>query len=245
MIIDAHMHLGEDLMYNSDDGEEDILNYMSENRIDGVILQTGLVTNDARKANERIYRFSKHYPGKIWGMLALSPYMPEEEYINFAKWAVNDLGFVGLKLHPYAFCASPTSPQAQKVYLAAELLHKPVMIHTGNGVPAALPSLVIPVAMAHPNIKFVLAHSGNTMFGEEALIAAKLCSNIYLETSWTTVYFLKSFIKELGAERVMFGVDSPPSNCSIELAKYYSLHLTNEQYEQVFSKTAISVFGLK
>ena len=43
MIIDAHMHLGEDLLFNSNDNEEDILQYMEENHIDGCILQTGLI----------------------------------------------------------------------------------------------------------------------------------------------------------------------------------------------------------
>ena len=40
-IIDAHMHLGEDLIYNSNDGEELILGYMEEFSIDGVLLQPG------------------------------------------------------------------------------------------------------------------------------------------------------------------------------------------------------------
>ena len=244
MIIDAHMHLGEDLMFNSNDNEEDILRYMDENNVGGCILQTGLITCDSKKANERIYQLSKKYPGKFWGILAISPYLNEEEYQNYVKWAVNDLGFVGLKLHTYAFCCPPTSPQAQKIYSAAEMFNLPVMVHTGNGIPAALPSLVLTPAKEHPNVKFILAHSGNTMYAQEALITAQECHNVYLETSWTTVMDKKKFVDQLGCERLMFGTDLP-ENCSVEIFKYKIIDLDEYQFNQIMYNTAKTVFNLK
>lgn len=71
-------------------------------------------------------------------------------------------------------CSSPLTPQSQKVFETAVKLNIPVIIHTGNGVPCALPSLAIPVAKANPELNIVLFHSGAGMYGAETLIAARI-----------------------------------------------------------------------
>lgn len=243
MILDSHMHLGEDLMFNTDDDEAAILSYLDENGIDGALLQTGILPRDPRAANERVYRMIQDHPGRFWGAAVLSPYLPEEDYRDFMRWAVRGLGFRALKLQAYGFCASPVSPQARKVFETARELDVPVIIHTGNGVPAALPAYGIAAAQRYPDLNIVLAHSGGGMYGGEALIAAQTCKNIYLETSWCTIYDLKSFVETLGCERIMFGTDLP-MNAPVELAKYRALKLTDRQYERCFFGTANEVFRL-
>ena len=54
---------------------------------------------------------------------------------------------------------------------------------------------------------------------------------------------IQSFIRELGAERVMFGTDVP-LNAGAELGKYKALHLTDEEYAWVYEGTARRVFHL-
>lgn len=243
MIIDAHMHLGEDLLFNSNDNEEDILQYMEENHIDGCILQTGLINHDVRKANERIYAMSKKYAGKFWGILAVTPIMDEDKYFDYVRWAIGDLGFKGLKLHPNAFCCPPNSPQAQKVFRAAEYFDIPVMIHTGIGVPASLPGLAMGPAQAFPDVKIILAHAGNTLFAGEALLVAQNYSNIYLETSWTSIVDKKMFIDNLGVDRLIFGTDVP-LNSSVEMYEYNKLDLEYEQYQKIMGGNAKRVFNL-
>jgi len=243
MILDSHMHLGEDLIFNTNDSEADLLSYMAEHGIDAALLQTGILPADPKAANLRLYELTKKYPGKFFGAAVLSPYLPEKEYADFMHWAVKDLGFKALKLQGFAYCAAPASPQAKKIFDTASALHVPVIIHTGNGVPTALPSMAIPIAKAYPELKIVLAHSGGGMYGGEALIAAQMCDNIYLETSWCTVLDLKNFVDTLGCNRLMFGTDVP-LNAGVELAKYRALKLTDAQYEQCFYKTAATVFDL-
>lgn len=243
MIIDSHMHLGEDLIFNTNDSEEDLLAYFEEWGIGGALLQPGIMPVDYKAAHKRVYELTKKRPDSIWGCTVLPPYWETTQYEAFVKWTVEELGFKALKLQPYAFCASPLAPQSQKVFETAIKLNIPVIIHTGNGVPCALPSLAIPVAKAYPELSIVLAHSGAGMYGAEALIAAQQCPNITLETSWTTVMDIQSFIRELGAERVMFGTDVP-LNAGAELGKYKALHLTNEEYAWVYEGTARRVFHL-
>lgn len=138
---------------------------------------------------------------------------------------------------------APSHPAAEKIYRIALELDIVVMIHTGNGVPNALPSLCIPMARKFPALRIVLAHAGGGMFGAEAIVAAQECDNIYLETSWTTVYDLDAMVKKLGPERVMLGTDLV-SNIPVELAKYRSLGLPEGDLEWCFGKTAAAVFRI-
>lgn len=242
-IIDAHMHLGEDLIYNSNDSEEHILSYMNQFGIDGVILQPGLKVHDWRKSCERIRDFAAANPERAWGVVSYTPHCTDEEYFDHVSWAVNELGFVALKLHPEAYCCASNAPQARKVYEAARTLKVPLMIHTGNGVASALPSLVIPMALEYPDLPIVLAHAGGGMFGAEALVAAQVCPNIYLETSWCPIYVVKNMAQTLGCQRLMLGTDNP-DNVGVELAKHRALGLSEEDLSWCLGRTAEQVFHL-
>ncbi len=242
-IIDAHMHLGEDLMFSTDDSEETLLRVMDENGISAQIVQPGVVARDQRKAHERIARFAAAHPGRVYGLACFSPWMEENAYVSSVRWAIRDLGFRGVKIHTNAFCISPTHPAAERIFRAAEELGIVVMIHTGAGVPNALPSLAIPAARRHPKLSIVLAHAGGGMFAAEAIVAAQECPNIFLETSWTTHYDLAAMIRTLGPERVMLGTDLI-GNVPLELAKYRSLGLADNQLAWCLEKTAASVFGI-
>jgi len=242
-IIDAHMHLGEDLMFNTDDSEEVLLRTMEDNGIAALVLQPGIVSRDQRKAHQRIRDFGAANPGKVFGLACFSPYMGDDEYTKSLTWAVRELGFKGVKIHPNAFCMAPSHPAAEKIFRLASDFDIPVMIHTGNGLPNAMPSLCIPVARKYPRVRIVLAHAGGGMFGADAIVVAQECQNVFLETSWTAVYDLAAMVRTIGAERVMFGTDLP-SNVPVELAKYKSIGLAEAQLEWCMHKTAEKVFRI-
>ena len=242
-IIDAHMHLGEDLMFGTDDSEETLLAAMDANGISIQLVQPGIVARDQEAAHERIARFAGANPGRVYGISCFSPYLPEETYMDRVRWAVRDLGFRGVKLHTNAFCMAPSHPAAEKIFRIAGQLDIPVMIHTGNGLPNALPSLCIPVARKYPHLRIVLAHAGGGTFGADAVVVARECPNVYLETSWVTVYDLAAMVRTLGPERVMLGTDLVP-NVPVELAKYRAIGLSEPQLEWCLEKTAASVFRI-
>jgi len=241
--IDGHMHLGEDLLFLTDDSEETLLRTMDENGLDAFMLQPGIVARDQRKAHERVAAFASGHPGRAYGIAVFNPLIDADEYLRLARWAVRDLGFVGLKLHPYAFCLSPSHPEAEKIFKAALELDVAVMIHTGNGVPNALPTLCLPAARKFKDLRIVLAHAGGGMYGAEATIVAQECPNVYLETSWMPVYEIDNAIKKLGCERVMMGSDLV-ANTAAEIAKYRSLGLNPAQLEGCLGKPAAAAYKL-
>jgi hypothetical protein len=129
------------------------------------------------------------------------------------------------------------------IFQMGQELGVPVMVHTGPGIPFALPSLCIPPARKYPQVKIVLAHAGFSVFTSEAQVAASVCDNIYLETSWCIGEDIRWMINTLGPARVMMGADLT-SNIPVEVAKLKALDLAPEVYAQVMGKTAIDTFKL-
>lgn len=246
MIVDVHAHLGVDRVFDEVRTEEEIIETMEANGVDATIVQNMMGTIDMeciREDHDRIYNLVRKYPGKIFGMANLNPHIKKENYISELTRCVEELGFVGVKLQPFAHGCNPLSADGRMVWETASKLGIPIMVHTGPGIPFALPALVIPRAKEFPEVKVVLAHSGMIMMAGEAMLAASECPNVYLETSWSAAHHIEHFVHHFGANRVMFAGDEA-SNVAVEIAKYRSLKLNGEQLEYCLAKTAIEVFKL-
>jgi len=243
-IIDTHTHLGASRTAGIDIPEEIWLKTMERYKIDGIFsYPLPDPYPDSKTVHDRIYRFAQNNPGRVWGVVDINPRCDEEEYVAEATRCVNELGFVGIKLHPYLEATNPMGKHAVKVYETAKKLDVPVIVHTGQGAPLALPSLMIPIAKKYPYLPIVLAHAGAFVYFEEALIAAQICDNIYLEMSWCGAPQLKNAINTIGAQRLLFGSDGE-LNVGAELAKVEALDLNETQMERYLSGTAIELYKL-
>ncbi len=89
----------------------------------------------------------------------------------------------------------------------------PVLFHTGFGTASPLryydPSILDEVAMAYPEVKIIIGHTGgiHPPFNEIALMIAFKNDNVYLESSKATVPVLQKALDEIGADRIIFGSD--------------------------------------
>jgi predicted TIM-barrel fold metal-dependent hydrolase len=245
IVVDAHAHLGYDCVFEHDFNLQNLLEGMEENGIDISIVQPG-TTFDLKsiiKQHNNIAKLSKKIPGRIFGMANPNPHLPRSKYREELERCVKDLGFIGVKLHPFAHAVNPNSSTGRNVFEVASDLNIPVMIHTGSGIPWSLPSILAPIAKDFSNLRIILAHSGGNLFAEEALLVAKNYPNIYLEASWTASSAIYRFCKVLGPDRIMFGSDHP-ENIPTELAKFRSIGLNQDELEWCLGKTAIKVFNI-
>ena len=244
-IIDTHTHIGDSKVTFSAATEEELLKCMSRYHIDAIFtFPLPEPAPDSPTVHNRIYKFAQDNPGKVWGVADINPSTDYDTYVAEATRCIKELGFIAIKLHPYLEATKPLGPQAVKVYETARSLGVPVIVHTGNGVPLALPSLLIPIAKKYPDLPIVLAHSGSWTYFDEAMIAAQLCDNIFLEMSTTSVFHLSAGLKSLGASKMMFGSDGC-LNVGPELAKVEALDLPEDVAEQYLSKTAIELYKIK
>jgi predicted TIM-barrel fold metal-dependent hydrolase len=244
-VIDTHTHLGNSRVTFPAATEEQLLKCMNRYHVDAIFtFPLPEPHPDSKTVHDRIYRFAKDNPGKIWGVADMNPSNDDDVYIAEVTRCVKELGFIAIKLHPYLEATKPLGAQAVKVYETARSLGVPVIVHTGNGVPLALPSLLIPIAKKYPDLPIVLAHAGCWTYFDEAVIAAQLCDNIFLEMSTTGVFHLAAGLRSVGASKMMFGSDGC-LNVGPELAKVEALDLSDDVAEQYLSKTAIDLYKIK
>ena len=160
MLIDVHVHIGVGTFADMVVTEDDILRTWEEAGIDIGIVQptTQRVNIEAQRAiHDRIALFAKHNPGRVYGLANVNPRLPPQQFRDEAKRCVEELGFVGLKLLTVSTAVSPNSADGLMVFKTCQELGVPIMIHTGAGVPMALPSLCIRPAMQFPDVKVVLS----------------------------------------------------------------------------------------
>lgn len=106
-----------------------------------------------------------------------------------------------------------------------------IMQHTwfktgGNSPGASTPSELAQLAAKFPKQKFLCAHAGGEW--EQGIRAVKGSPNILVETSGfdSTAGFIEMAVRELGAERIVFGTHLPSRSLGTELGKVIGANIT-------------------
>lgn len=243
-IVDVHTHIGLSLQSNVDTTEEALLAAMQRwGMAAALVMPQPRPGMEVAETHDRIARLAESHPGRIFGIANVNPLAAEADYRRETVRCVRELGFRAIKIHPQSHAVAPNSPRCAIVFALARELGVPVVIHTGTGVPLALPSLAIPPALAHPDVTISLAHAGFSVFSAEAVVAAQVCPNIVLEPSWCTAGQIAGMIRALGRDRVMFGSDHI-SNIPVELAKLDGIGMAEADAVAYLAGTARRVFAL-
>ena len=243
-IVDTHGHLGPSPSGSSDETHEaQVLAAMDAQGVAATLVMPQSLQRDERAAHDRVARFVDAHPGRIFGMASISPLWDDGDYHAEARRCVRDLGFKAIKLHPAAYNTAPGQARAEKCFRAAAELGVPLIVHTGLGAPAALPSLLIPRARQFPELPIVLAHAGFVAYADEALVVAQECPNVYLEPSWCQYYQARKMLAAIGSDRMMMGSDHP-ANLAVELAKWRATGIAASDLAAVLGRTPRRLFGL-
>jgi predicted TIM-barrel fold metal-dependent hydrolase len=242
-VVNAHAHIGDSRIWDVEMSEDELLATMDQHGVDVSLVMPSAGCRDAAAMHDRIAALGEAHPGRITGIVHINPHTDRPILEAEARRCVEDLGFVGIKIHPLGYGVDPRSRDAEAIFEVARDMSIAVMIHTGSGLPWGLPSVWIPHAQRFPDVKVVLAHAGMGVFTSEAHLAASLCPNVYLETSWAKPGELLWLIRDLGPQRVMFAADMV-SNMAVELYKYRAIGLTQDELEWCLGRTATTVFGL-
>ncbi len=243
MIIDTHSHLGECNVFGANQSAEALLLAMSESSIDCAVVQPFPGAPDVVQVHDAIFRLSQETSGKVRGLASINPHIDVNSYRSELKRCVEELGFVGVKLHSIGHSVSPGSKAARLIFTSASELKIPVMIHTGAGIPFADPIAWVALAKEFSDVSVVLAHAGASLFTEGAIVAAEVCSNVYLETSWCNPQDIRKAHGRVGDERLMFGSDMV-FNVKAELVKYESVGFKPDSHPAIFQLNAQRIFGL-
>jgi uncharacterized protein len=172
------------------------------------------------------------HPGRLVGFFMLDP--SADDAVDRTRRAMETLGLQGLCLFPAMNHVPLHDSRVQQVVeIAAAHQGTAVFVHCGVlsvgvrrklGLPSKFdlrlgdPLGVARLAMAYPNLPFIVPHFGAGLL-REALMAADTCGNIHLDTSSSNSWIrytpgltldavFKTAVSVVGPRRLLFGTDS-------------------------------------
>ncbi|NQT67743.1 MAG: amidohydrolase family protein [Actinobacteria bacterium] len=197
--------------------------------------------------NNDLYNFGQKYKDLIYPVVNVDP-MLGQEAVEIFRWAIKEKQMVGLKLIPDFQSFKIKNKEAFDLFEEAEKLNVPVFICSCLSPVYATPSTVGVVAMNFPNLKIVLSHAGSTNFWSDAIRVAKRFKNITLLSCANPLRGLREMVKEIGADRIMFGTDFPygyPHVLKYELAKVNLLEISKAEKEKILWRNISRLINLE
>lgn len=226
-IWDNHTHLVEKLGDTPEEQIRKTLEFADRVGISRLVLFSGtfegtynLSPEQLRRANDLILRAVKVRPDRVFGYVYLNPKHTQASLDELDR-CIRDGPLVGVKLLVAEYCNKPTlDPLIQR---AAEL-KAPVLQHTWIKITGNLPDESTPMQLAelaarHPKATLICGHSGGDW--ELGLRAIRPHPNVYADLCGgdPASGYTEMAVRELGAERCLYGSDIGARSFSSQLAK--------------------------
>ena len=168
-----------------------------------------------------------------------------EGLMEETDWILQN-GLKGIKMHPDSqqFCIDD-----ERLFPVYDLLQDkiPVMLHMGDPrYPYSHPARLRRVLELFPQLDVVAAHFGGYSMYKTAyeLLHDKNC---VFDVSSSLMFMPEGegekYIRAYGPERMLFGTDFPLWNPVEETKRFLQLKLTDAEFEQIGSKTALRILG--
>ena len=195
-----------------------------------------------RRCNDMTYDYMLERPELVRGMAYLNCKNKPEETLDELKRCV-DRGFVGVKLWVSQYCDDPcVDPLAEKLIE----LDMPMLLHVfyksvGCVADETRANHVRNLAERYPELKIIMAHLGGDVF--HAMRVIKDCKNVYVDNSGSRGGGpdMKFAYDMVGADRLMFGSDSP-IDAAPSLGQILDLDISDEEKEKMLWKNAHKLF---
>lgn len=257
-VIDTHMHYGTDphvaahtcVPYLMAGDPESVLRLLDEEQAShGILFPHDRVMTppwdaDYDRANMQVGEAARKYPDRIVGVARINPTFGAKHTQDLLDKYVGEWGCRGVKLVAGYDFYRPNSMSVMGPLLEKAAQHNlTVLFHSGDA-PRDLPSLQAKAAEAYPEVTFVLAHIGMHLYLWEAIIACQEHANIYVDMSQAFPFDIKTFIREVGADRLTYGSDVPYQSTRVEQEKLRVIDLSEQELAMVFWRNAAKVWGI-
>lgn len=236
-IWDAHSHL-EALPGNTPDERMEVLvRDMDRLGIERLILSQGFgefgyhaTPEQIRIENDRVIRAAQQFPKRVYGSLYVNPENVDASVEEFDR-CVRDGPMVCVgEIETDIRC---NAPQLDPLVERAVSMNVPTLQHTwlnseGNGPGESTPYDVVELARRHPKAQIICGHTGGNW--ELGIRIIRDSKNVYagIAGSDPTSGFVEMAVRELGAERVIYGSDVGGRCFASQLAKVLGAEIPDE-----------------
>jgi len=175
-----------------------------------------------RQANDEILRAVRHCPDRAFGFVYLNPKHTQASLDELNR-CVRDGPMIGVKLWVAQHCNDPAlDPIVERAtQLKAVVLQHTWLKITGNLPGESTPMDVAELAARHPRATIICAHTGGDW--ERGIRAIRPHPNVYADIDGgdPTAGYTEMAVRELGAERVLYGSDAGGRSFASQLAKVF------------------------
>jgi len=226
MIIDSHCHAGKgDGLTGPWDTAAPLDKYLIRASRAG-ITHTVLFAafhSDYAIANREVARVVSSRPDRLFGFAFVHSVHDRGRVHRLVGQAVEEFGFVGIKLHRY------DAPISREICEVARAFSLPVLYDVMGGV-----SVCELLAEEYPDINFIIPHLGSFADDWKAQVALidhlVRHPNIYTDTAGVRRFdILVQAVQRAGPAKILFGSDGPWLHPGVELAKVRALGLSRSE----------------
>ena len=253
LLFDCHGHFGPEAGFHiPGTALDDFVAVLDRIGIDRVAVST--FTNGLPYGNDAVAKAVRARPDRLVGYVRVNANYPKTMERELER-CLDQPGFRGIKIHPYCDQVPVEDPRYEPVWKFAVARDVPVLSHTWQSLryydplcDFCTPARFARVLETHPEVKIILGHSGGEYDGIlEAIEVAKAFPNVYLDTASSRTYpgVVSMLVKEVGAERVLYGSDTPFLTPVTQVGKVVFAGITEEEKRLILGLNAAKLFRME
>ncbi len=225
----------------------DLKRLLGQSSIDKAVVLS-IATNAHQQKNVNDFAASINNGQDIFAFGSVFPNAPDalEELER-----IKALGLKGVKLHPDYQGFSVDDEKMKPIYKKIGELGLITIFHAGQDYGFAPPYGATPEklekALSWFSSPVIAAHFGGVGCGEQVL--ERLCGkDIYFDTSFSygtlPKYYAGEIINRHGADKILFGTDTPWHTAEMEMKLLNSLEISHANWEKITHKNAEKLLGI-
>ncbi len=247
LVIDAHCHMGPYFNFHIPDNDAGgMVKVMDRLGINMACTSPHVgITPDFKMGNDIAAQAMRDYPGRFFGYITLNGSYPDEITEEIER--CYNMGMRGFKIHPSLHGYPANGENLRPMWEYANEKRLPILSHTWGGDRTCSPGVLGKLAEKYPNVPVLLGHAGGTPAGyDEAIEVAKKQENVFLETCCSSVIYglIERFVREVGADRIVFGTDMPFVNANAQIGKILYAKISDEDKRKILGLNMARIIGL-
>ena len=236
MIWDVHCHLSGIPGVTPDDRMARLLEYADRHGIDRLCVYMGMTwtfvpkPDDFRRQNDHVLDALEHWSERAFGFVYLNPQYVDESLAELERCVAKG-PMVGVKLWVARRCADE---QIDPIIKRATELKAVIFQHTwwkagdGNLPGESTPADLAAMAARNSDATLICGHTGGDW--ERGVRAIRPFKNVYADLAGgdPAAGFTEMAVRELGAQRVLYGSDAPGRSFASQLAKVHGADIPDD-----------------
>ncbi len=234
----------------------EFISQMDDARIDRIILVNPAIKGvPVNPMNESVAKLLEEYPERFIGFAGFDPNNGAQS-VREIEYAVEDLGFSGIKTVASALELDINDRAFYPCYKKAEELGVPILVHTGSVIIKGVrvkhvhPLMVDDVAFDFPDLKIICAHLGGWQY-MDAISMLLHHSNVFADISFWPLHPFHvdlvpwNLLEKTVSDKILLGSDYPAGQTPKEAVRAVEKLPVGQSFkEKILGKNASKILSL-